>query len=222
MGGIIKKRGVGGLISAQDLTCITLAGGKSRRLGRAKVFETIGDKSLLERVVSCLELFGSDIIVVTARNQSLPQFIGDAKLRTVSDIYPGKGPLGGIYTGLSASNSFYNLIVAGDMPFLNRALLTYMIDAAFGFDLVVPRFDGMFEPLHAIYSKNCFAPLKQLLTQGTLEIARLFNMVKVRYIESEEISQFDPERLSFFNINTEADLKRARELAKESIGHDKC
>jgi len=133
----------------------------------------------------------------------------------VTDIYPGKGPLGGIYTGLATSDSVHNLVVACDMPFLNQALLRYMIQLSANFDLVVPRWDGMVEPLHAVYSKSCQAPIESLLKQGVLNIAKLFTLVKVRYVEADEIDRFDPKHLSFFNINTEADLKMARELAKE-------
>ncbi len=41
----------------------------------------------------------------------------------------------------------------------------------------------------------------------------MFPMVKVRYVEEDEIDKFDPEHLSFFNINSQADLDRARKLA---------
>jgi molybdopterin-guanine dinucleotide biosynthesis protein A len=40
-------------------------------------------------------------------------------------------------------------------------------------------------------------------------------MVRVRYIEEDEIDRFDPEHLSFFNINSQADLDRARRLVTE-------
>jgi molybdopterin-guanine dinucleotide biosynthesis protein A len=92
-----------------------------------------------------------------------------------------------------------------------------MIKLAANFDLVVPRWDGMVEPLHAVYSKNCLAPIEGLLKQGVLSIDRLFNLVKVRYMEAEDIDRFDPGHLSFFNINTEADLKRAKEMAEEKM-----
>ncbi len=197
------------------ISCIVLAGGKGLRLGRDKIVETVGNISLLERVIFYLSLFSRDIIIVTASEQSLPQFIGYPKLRIVADTYPGKGPLGGIYTGLVASDSRYNLVVAGDMPFLNQALLHYMIQLCDDFDLVVPRLGSMVEPLHAVYSKGCLAPIESLLKQGTLSTMKLFTLVKVRYMETEEIDRFDPQHLSFFNINTEADLKMARELAKE-------
>ena len=199
-----------------DISCIVLAGGKGLRLGRDKTVETVGNTSLLERVVSYLSLFNSDIIIVAATKQYLPQVSGYAKLRIVVDTYPGKGPLGGVFTGLVASDSLYNLVVACDMPFLNQALLHYMIGLADGFDLVVPRLgDNMIEPLHAVYSRNCLAIIKNLLEQGKMRFADLLTLVKVRYVEAEEINLFDPKHLSFFNINTEADLKTAQELAKE-------
>jgi len=178
-----------------NISCIVLAGGKGLRLGRDKTVEAVGNTSLLERVVSNLSLFNSDIIIVTAVKQFLPQFIDYPKLRLVADIYPGKGALGGIYTGLATSDSLYNLVVACDMPFLNQGLLHYMVQIADGFDLVMPRLDNLVEPLHAVYSKGCLTPMENLLKQGNLKL--------------------DPKHLSFFNINTETDLETARELAKE-------
>ena len=205
-----------------DISCIALAGGKGWRLGRDKALEDVGNASLLERTLFNLSLFNSDIIIVTATKQSLPQFISYPKLRIVADTYPGKGPLGGIYTGLVASDSLYNLVVACDMPFLNQALLGYMIQLCGGFDLVVPRLGNMVEPLHAVYSRRCLAPIENLLRQGNLKITELFTLVRVRYVEAEEINRFDPKHLSFFNINTEADLETARELLRGETSDDKC
>ncbi len=200
-----------------DISCIVLAGGKGLRLGQDKALETVGNKSLLQRVVSNLSLFNCDVIIVTAREQSLLQSIDYPMLRMVTDTYPGKGALGGIYTGLAASDSFYNLVVACDMPFLNHDLLHYMMQLSLGFDVVVPRLRDMVEPLHAVYSKDCLAPIESLLEQGKLSITELFTLVRVRYVEAEEIDRFDTRHLSFFNINTEADLNMARELAKDCL-----
>ncbi|MFC1993458.1 molybdenum cofactor guanylyltransferase [Chloroflexota bacterium] len=197
-----------------EANCIILAGGKGLRLGRDKGLETVGESSLLKRVVFSVAFLNSDIIIVTATKLSLPQPISHPKLKTAADIYPGKGSLGGIHTGLVASEAFYNLVVACDMPFLNEDLLRYMLQVAPGFDAVVPRLDNMVEPLHTIYSKDCLAPIKQLLEQGKLSVTELFSLVNTRYIEVDEIDRFDPEHLSFFNINTKADLQQAKELAK--------
>ena len=186
-------------------------------MGQDKASELIGNRSLLERVLSRLSLFNSDIIVVTASRQSYPQLSGYPKLKAVTDIYPNKGPLAGIYTGLKASDSFFNLVVACDMPFLNQALLQYMIQISAGFDLVVPRLGEMVEPLHAVYSKGCLAAMETLFEQGNLSLRQLFTLVKVRYVDAEEINRFDPEHLSFFNINSRADLDKAREIMKRCL-----
>ena len=199
-----------------DIGCIVLAGGKGLRLGQDKASETIDNRSLLERVISRLNFFNSDILVVAAPKQSFPRLSGYPELRVVTDVYPNKGPLGGVYTGLKASNSFYNLVVACDMPFLNQSLLRYMMRISAGFDLVVPRLGDLIEPLHAVYSKGCLAPAGSLLEQGDLRVRQLFNLVRVKYVEAEEIDRFDPEHLSFFNINNEADLERAKRLAREN------
>ena len=201
--------------------CIVLAGGKGLRLGQDKALEIISNRSLIERVISRLTFFNSDILVVAAPKQSFPQLTGYPKLTVVTDVYLNKGPLGGVYAGLKASGSFYNLVVACDMPFLNQALLRYMMQISTGFDLVVPRLGDMVEPLHAVYSKGCLAPVESLLKQGDLSLRQLFTLVKVRYVEAEEIDRFDPEHLSFFNINSEADLERAKRLAKE-MSYDNC
>jgi molybdopterin-guanine dinucleotide biosynthesis protein A len=204
-----------------DISCIVLAGGKGLRLGRDKVQEIVGDRNLLQWVVSQISSLNNDIIVVTASDKTLLPFIGYPEVRIVADIYPGKGALGGIYTGLVESNSLYNLVVAGDMPFLNQTLLCYMVQISSGFDVVVPRVEKLTEPLHAVYSKSCLAPIERLLNQGNIKVRALFDLVKVRYVDAGEIDRFDPKHLSFFNINTEADLARAQQLLKEISG-DKC
>jgi len=200
-----------------DISCVVLAGGKGLRLGQDKALETIGNKNLLHWVVSYLSLFKSNIIIVTAEKQSLSQLTDYPQLRIVTDAYPDKGPLAGIYTGLATSDSLHNLVVACDMPFLNYALLDYILQISADFDLVIPRLGDMVEPLHAVYSKTCLPPIKSLLEQGNLSIRGLFSLVRVRYVEATEINRFDPEHLSFFNINTEADLDKARQMIKRCL-----
>ncbi len=202
----------------EKISCIVLAGGKSVRLKPNKLYETIGDLPLLQRVVSVLYSFHSDIIIVVNDKKFFTPLFDQPRLRFVTDIYPDRGVLGGLYTGLIRSNSFHNFVVASDMPFLNRELLRYMMQRADGFDVVVPRRGTMLEPLHAIYSKNCIAPIKVLLRRNEMRVRCFFPEVRVRYVEECEIDQIDPKGLSFFNINTEADLAKARELAEREKG----
>lgn len=196
-----------------EISGIILAGGKSTRLGHDKVLERIGSTSLLEQVISRIDSLSKEIVIVTAKERTFTELAGRPGIKIVSDIFPGQGSLGGIYTGLVNSNSFYNLVVAADMPFVNESLLKYMIDNAGGFDFVLPRVNGLFEPLHAIYSRDCIAPIESMLKRGRKVIIELFDYVKVKYIDAEEVDRFDPKHLSFFNINTKEDLERAKQIA---------
>ena len=89
-----------------------------------------------------------------------------------------------------------------------------MIKVADGYDFVLPRVNKWYEPLHAIYSKNCVDPIKSILEEGKKVIVELFKYVKVKFIEAEEIDRFDPKHLSFFNINTREDLEKAKKITE--------
>jgi molybdopterin-guanine dinucleotide biosynthesis protein A len=163
----------------------------------------------MQRIIARLAPLSSEVIIVLAQGAEAPSSL---PARVVGDIYPHKGPLGGIYSGLVASRSFYSLVVACDMPFLNSDLLRYMSGLCSGFDVGIPMIGDYMEPLHAIYSQNCLEPIERQLKRGRLKVGDFFPAVRVRYVGGEEIDRFDPEHLSFFNINTKADLKRAREI----------
>lgn len=158
-----------------------------------------------------LRSFTAEVVVV-GRREPLEGACLSEGVRFVEDYIPGMGPLGGIYTGLSEASSFHSLVVACDMPFLNRSLLEYMVELAPSYDFIVPRVKGELEPLHAVYSKNCLEPMARRLRRGELRIIGFAEEVRVRIVEEAEMDRFDPEHLSFFNINTADDLRRAREL----------
>jgi len=196
------------------MTSIMLAGGKGGRLGRDKLSERVGRHTLSQRVIGCLAMVSDEILAVIAQGQSEP--VLPASARVVVDLYPDKGALGGIYTGLVASSSSHSLVVACDMPFLNPSLLRYLIRISPGFDVVIPRIEeGKLEPLHALYSRNCITPIQQQIQQGSMKIDSFLEHVKVRYVERAEIEEFDPQYLSFININNETDLERARALQRQ-------
>jgi molybdopterin-guanine dinucleotide biosynthesis protein A len=197
-----------------DISCIVLAGGKSLRLGRDKITEKVGKTTLLEKVISRIDSLSKDIVIVTAEERDFTELRDIPQVKTVADIFPGRGSLGGIYTGLVKTESFHNLVIAADMPFLNRELLAYMAEVAEGYDYVIPQIGSFYEPLHAVYSKNCISPIETMIKKDRRVIIELFDYVKVRYVITEEIDRFDPQHRSFFNINTLDDLKLAREIAE--------
>lgn len=204
--GIMREQGLAA-------TSIVLAGGRSVRLGRDKAMELVGGESLLQRVLSRLATFSDEVILVMAQDQEEVTDSSYPQLRKIHDLLPGGGSLGGIYSGLTMSPSFHNLLVACDMPFLNVPLLRHLLEVSPPFDVVIPKLGDNLEPLHAIYSKNCIAPIRHLLERGERKITNFLPQVKVRYVEEAELNRFDPEHVSFFNINTQEDMNRARQLA---------
>jgi molybdopterin-guanine dinucleotide biosynthesis protein A len=218
--GRIIIRGVGRRLSFfkapefLNINCIVLAGGKGQRLGSDKVLETIGDESLIRRTITTLRRFQGDIIVVVniARFDlgldSLP------RIRFAIDTYPGKGPLSGIHGGLKHSSSPYNIVVACDMPFLNVDLLGYMAGQANGYDAVVAQLEGGLEPLQAVYGKSCLQAIEEMFAENDFQTNNLFARINTSFIKTAELDSFDPQHLSFFNINTKSDINRAREIAR--------
>ncbi|MBN2363898.1 molybdenum cofactor guanylyltransferase [candidate division WOR-3 bacterium] len=183
---------------------VILAGGKSSRFGRDKAFEKFGDSTLVESVFFSLKEIFSDIIIVT----NCPENFSIFEAKTVKDIVPGRGPIGGIYTGLLSSSSQRIFAIACDMPFLDKDFIKYMISIKEG-DVIVPRKEkDLYEPLHAVYSKNCLPYILDQLNKGDNKIQNFFSFVKTVYVEKDVILRFDTEMKMFFNINEKNDLKR--------------
>ena len=196
------------------VTGIVLAGGMSRRLGRDKAVETIGGQSLISRVLDSLSHVAQELVVVVnnrEREDDLP--LPDSVVVAV-DIYPDTGSLG-VFTGLSASSNHWGFVVACDMPFLNLELLEYLLSQRGGHDVVVPVIDHRPEPTHAAYSKVCLPTIETRLRANDLKIAKFFDDVRAKYVSQRNVEDLDPGGLSFFNVNTEEDLTRARMLAGE-------
>jgi molybdenum cofactor guanylyltransferase len=198
-----------------NISCIILAGGKGLRLGSDKPLEKINSKTLIQHSVSILLGLGNEVIVVTSAgktNLGLEEYPG---VKVVEDLSSGKGPLMGIYTGLSASESEVNLVVACDMPFLNPDLIKFMVSQSDEYDAVIPRIGGLIEPLHAVYRRNVKALASELIKSGEYSLRSLLKRIRVRFVDETEIDRYDPEHLSFFNINYPDDLVKAREILRK-------
>ncbi|MCQ9207811.1 MAG: molybdenum cofactor guanylyltransferase [Omnitrophica bacterium] len=175
-------------------------------MGEDKAFVLVSGKPLIEILVDKLSPIFTDLLIIT----NTPELYKKYGIRTQQDIIQNCGPLGGIYTGLVSSANKYNFIVACDMPFLNPALLMFMSDQIQGYDLVIPKRNGLLEPLCAVYAKTCIQPIKNELSQQNLKISNFLQQVKVKVISEEEIAKFDPEQLCFVNINTPRDYRKIK------------
>jgi molybdopterin-guanine dinucleotide biosynthesis protein A len=193
-------------------TGIVLAGGKSTRLGRDKAAEVLLGRTLLQRALDTLESVADEFVIVKAQRQVVPDILTDKPWREAEDLYSETGPLGGIFTGLSAMRTDSALVVACDMPLLQAPLLAELSRRLAGHDAVTPVNDGQPEPLCAAYTKGCIPAIQRRLDAGAYKTSGLFDDVDALLLEPEEWRRFDPEGLSFLNVNREADLERAKTL----------
>jgi molybdopterin-guanine dinucleotide biosynthesis protein A len=205
------------MASRAGVTGIVLAGGKSRRLGRDKAVEPVGGEPLVRRVIGRLSQVTDETVVVVADAERGGELPLDGSTRVAVDLYPGGGSLGGIFTGLSAASGDWGVVVACDMPFLSIGLLGRLLSAREGYDAVVPVVDGRPEPTHAAYSVRCLPYIEPRLQANDLKIAGFFDEVRVDFLSESEFEREDPQRLSFFNVNTQDDLDRALSLVEAGM-----
>lgn len=190
---------------------IILAGGKSIRLGEDKAFVRLNSITLLEAVLATVQKVVKETILVVNNPEKFAHLLSK-QMKIVKDKIPYQGPLGGILSGLEASADLYNLVVPCDTPFLEKGLLKHLLSQSNDYDVVVPKRDEKLEPLLAVYSKKCIEPIKKSLDNKDLRIVSFFGQVNIRCIKTDIISKYDPEELSFFNINTKEDLDKARRI----------
>ncbi len=194
-----------------SVSSVILAGGQSQRMGVNKAFLEFEGHPLIARVIDKVSQVGDEVILVT----NAPDEYAHLGHRLVTDVFPGKGSLGGIYTGVKAARNPYTLVVACDMPFLNPSLLRYMILLSPGYDVVVPRLGREVEPLHALYAKACLPAMEAVLQQDNLQIIAFYSQVRVRYVEQQEIEILDPNHFSLFNVNSPQDLEQAKRIVAD-------
>ncbi|MEK7808275.1 MAG: molybdenum cofactor guanylyltransferase [Chloroflexota bacterium] len=192
-----------------------LSGGKSSRMGTDKALLPIEGKTMIEHIIAQVKDIGDEVIVIT----NTPEGYKFLNLPIFTDVIPDKGALGGLYTAIDAASHPYTLILACDMPFVNRDLLRYMISLAPEADAVIPKIaapdgekkkSGMAEPLRAIYSKACLAPIRKCIDEDNLKMIAFFKDVKLRWIDEEEIRKFDAELVTFMNANTPEEFERMK------------
>lgn len=195
-------------------TAIVLAGGQSRRFGRDKSQLPWGSSDLIHSILKKLSTVCCESIVVSNRAWE-PQLPG---IRVVADLIPQKGPLSGIHAGLSCSNNPYAFVTGCDMPFVSGLAVEYLFEQAEGYDALIPKGPEGPEPLAAVYHRNCIQPIERLLHQDIRKTQALFSLIRVRFVDTEELRRFDAELNLFRNINTPAEYEKAKELGEEFFG----
>jgi molybdopterin-guanine dinucleotide biosynthesis protein A len=186
-------------------TAIVLAGGRSSRMGTPKALLLFDNTPLIVHIVSTVRSLFTDIVVVAAPGQDLPSM----PVTLVRDEVAYQGPVGGIYYGLEAARGDVAFVTACDSAFLNPRLISHLVAQMSEHDAVVPYWQGRFQPLHAVYRRSVLPLLQAQLARGELRPVTLFDKVRTRRVDEEEIRRFDPDGASFFNMNTPEDYALA-------------
>jgi molybdenum cofactor guanylyltransferase len=186
-------------------SAVVLAGGRSSRMGTSKALLLFDGQPLIVHVVATLKRLFGDVVVVASPGQDLPSL----PVTLVSDEVAYQGPVGGLCYGLKAATGELCFVTACDSAFLSPALISHLVGRSAGCDVVVPHWQGRFQPLHAVYRRSVLPLLEDQLARGELRPVSLFDRVRTLRIDEEEIRRFDSEGASFFNMNTPADYQEA-------------
>jgi molybdopterin-guanine dinucleotide biosynthesis protein A len=197
------------------LSVVIQAGGQSTRMGENKALKLFLGRPLIQRVTERLASVADELLVTT--NQ--PEDYAFLKLPLFSDLRPGRGPLGGLYTALVSARHPYVAVVACDMPFASAPLLV----AAAGLlaqeraDVVIAETSEGFEPLHAVYRRQtCIPAIEAAMDADQWRVISWFPKVKLRKLTSEELSRYDPDGIAFSNVNTLEEFADAEQRASGS------
>ena len=186
-----------------------LAGGRGRRIGGDKPSLELGGQTLLRCAVDALRLVGIDVVLVLRPGQAVP--LNDPTTSVVRDEVEDAGPLGGLHALLRCLTVEWALAVPCDQPFLAPELLRGLLARPRSdVDAVVGRPAGLVEPLPGLYRRTCLRAVEKALAGGERSLRDLLSRLRVHEVPAETLRQWDPQLLSYANVNTPADLAWAR------------
>ena len=188
-----------------SLTAVILAGGQSRRMGADKALLRLasGGPTLIERVVAAAQAVADDVVIVAEDAGRLPPLA----MQTVPDAIAGAGPLAGLVAGFAAARHPDILALACDLPYLSVPLLRWMVTLPRTWDALVPcrsNDDGEvgWEPLHALYTRACLAPMRAALDRGDRQVTAFFPAITVHALTVDAMRPYDPAGRSTWSVNT--------------------
>jgi molybdopterin-guanine dinucleotide biosynthesis protein A len=191
-----------------------LAGGASSRFGQDKALIEVGGKPMLARMCELLRGVVNEVNVVAPPEKYLS--IG---VKSVADLWPGEGPLGGIVTALlntekSNPQCEWNLIVSCDMPFLTREWLAHLAESALKSSpqVVLPHSAHGPEPLCACYRTDAGPALRAVFERGVRKVTDALKQVKREVLDEGDWKRFDSAGRLFWNMNTAADFEEVRRV----------
>jgi molybdopterin-guanine dinucleotide biosynthesis protein A len=188
-------------------TVAILTGGQATRFGgRDKSALQVDGRTILDRQVAELSSLTDDILIVGARDGGRTRPPDERMaVRTIVDIVPGCGPLGGLHAALTEARGDAVFLVACDMPYVTAALGTYLLSLAGDADIVVPQTERGYHPLCAVYTRACLVPVAARLGERRLRMRELVGEMQTRVVTAEEIDRLGDRHLLLANVNTPAE-----------------
>ncbi len=171
-------------------------------MGRDKATLRLGADSLVKRAFDTARQVFDEVFIVSSLH---PAFEG-VEAKVYPDILPLKGSLVGIASALLYARHPYVCVLACDMPLLSAPALRYMVSRVGGEDVIIPRTEKGYEPLHAIYGRACLAPMLRALGRQRMKVLDLMALLSVKVLEPDPVFVRDGESI-FMNLNTERDLE---------------
>lgn len=195
------------------MNLVLLAGGKSQRMKRNKLFLPFDQEdTLLGFMLHKVVHYFDQVYIVTNHEyrERIEKIVSLSRYSTVStvvDLVPSCGPLGGIYTGLISITTPYAFFLAADQPFFSIPLISFLSEQLGSYDAVVPKTNKGFEPLFTLYTQHCLSMIKKMLDEREYQVSQLFEKINAKVVSTEIIMRYDPGMKSFVNVNTESDYR---------------
>lgn len=195
-------------------TGVILAGGLNKRFsGQNKALLKIGDRRIIDNIIDMFTSLFEEIILVT--NQPMDYLEWDVNI--VTDIFQAQSSLTGIHAGLFYASNPFVFVTACDTPFLKKELVEFIVsEIEPKTAVVIPETSEGTEQLSAVYSKTCLSLMEKQVLEEVFQIKKMFRKVRVKKIPEKKLRAIDPQLMSFFNINTDADYLKAKEWIKSN------
>tara|TARA_B100001113_G_scaffold40532_1_gene28743 strand:+ start:51 stop:659 length:609 start_codon:yes stop_codon:yes gene_type:complete len=192
---------------------VILAGGKSQRFGEDKCQVKLGDKLLIDYILS--EIIDEFEEVLLISNNKI-KYNHSNKISLVDDFKKGLGPLGGILTAMkwikeNKRNYKWISTFPSDTPFFKKQILDNFLNEIESYEgkLFFINSNDTRHNIFGLWSIDLLERLEKDLNNGERKVEMWANKVGVKSINMN-FENKDP----FFNINTKEDLIKAKEYLK--------
>ncbi|WP_339887867.1 molybdenum cofactor guanylyltransferase [uncultured Flavobacterium sp.] len=167
----------------KNISAYIIAGGKSSRMGSDKGMLPLNENVFIEHIIKGLQKAAVQNITIVSANSDY-DFLN---CNRIEDIYPDKGPVGGIFTALSHSKTEQNIVLSVDIPLISAEIITWLIANIDHKKLItqVKVFDKT-SPLIAVYNRNAVKTFEEYLKKDQLRLKMVVEAIPNQTIEVPE------------------------------------